>query len=61
MSLEVEMKKVDQLSSGRDIMAITKNGRLSISTKLRKSKIRDSMKTSVSILEDHSISDLECQ
>jgi hypothetical protein len=40
---------------------LTKDGILSISTKLILLKLRDLMKSSVSISTDHSILDLECQ
>jgi hypothetical protein len=55
MLKEVKMKKVNQLASGATIEVNTNNGKLSISTKLKDHKLRESTRTLVSMSTDHSI------
>jgi hypothetical protein len=59
MSQVVEMKKDNLLLLGRDMVARTRNGRLSTLMKLRKELQRDLIRTGVSTLTDHSTSDQE--
>jgi hypothetical protein len=52
---EERIKKVKTLLSTRDIMVLTRDGRLSILTNPRMSQLRDSTKSSVCTSADHSI------
>jgi hypothetical protein len=61
MSVEAKMKKEDLLSSGRNMVELTKDGRLSIKMKLKRFKKKDFMKTLDGISTDHSISFLDFQ
>jgi len=54
MSMEEEMKKVDQLSSGRDMEKTTRNGRFFTLIKLSQFQLRVLMKNSDGIETDHS-------
>ena len=61
MSMEVKMQK-DKLSfHGTNILELTRNGLLSILTKLIKDQPRVLTKTSDSISTDHSTSSQDCQ
>jgi len=61
MLLEVKMLKPKMSKSTRDIRVLTRNGRSSTLTKLRKLPQKDSIKISVSRLTSHSTSSQECQ
>jgi hypothetical protein len=61
MLKEVKMLKDNKLSHGTGTERLTRDGELSIQIKLRRCKKRDFMKTSVSILTDHSTSDQDFQ
>ena len=56
MSGKPRMLKHNQLKFGREVVDPISNGQLFILIKQRKSKLRDSVLISVSILTDHSIS-----
>jgi len=56
-----KMLKLNQLLPTRATMEETRNGKLSMLIKLKRLKLRESMKNSASISIDHSTSDQECQ
>jgi len=62
MSTKERIKKDKLLSSGRNMVEPTRNGRLSILTKIRDHKLRDLTRTSDSSATDHSTlaQDFQC-
>jgi hypothetical protein len=61
MSQETKMSKEAKLSSTRDMVVRTRNGRSNMLIKPTSLKPRDSTKNSVSTSIDHSTSDHRCQ
>jgi hypothetical protein len=61
MFTQERTKKEDKLLCGISTTVTTRNGKLSILTKLRKSKLKDFMKTMACTATDHSISDQDSQ
>jgi hypothetical protein len=61
MSIQEEMRKEDKSSFGTNMERLTRDGRSSILTKLRKCKVREFIRTSDSTSIDHSISDPDSQ
>jgi len=61
-TLQLSLKRKDLQSPLKLVRRITphKSGLSSMLTNQRKTKLRDSMKTSVSISTDHSTSEIEC-
>jgi hypothetical protein len=58
---ETKMLKDKQLLSGRDTTDGTKDGELSIKTRLKRSEVKDGMLNLDSTLPDHSTSDQDFQ
>jgi hypothetical protein len=61
MSQETKTEKDKMFTSGRDTVVLTRDGRLSTLTRLKRKKLLDIMEATDSISTDNSISDQDSQ